>query len=57
MREKLRQYLHDEGVTQLHIAKKLNISTGMISLYLKNERNLSAKKEAELAEFLKSKTI
>ncbi|MCK9444600.1 MAG: helix-turn-helix domain-containing protein [Tissierellaceae bacterium] len=57
MREKLRQYLKNEGVTQLHIAKKLNVSTTLISLYLKNERNLSDKKEAELAEFLKSKTI
>lgn len=55
MRKKLLEYMKSEGVTMVHIAKKLEISTQHLNNYLKGTRTVSSAVEKRIAEFLKSK--
>ena len=55
MREKLNQYILDEGVKATHVANVLGISKQHLSNYLKGRDNVSKEVEKKIAEFLKRK--
>ncbi len=52
MRKDLQEHINQYGVTRTHIAKQINVSRSMLTLYLQNQRNLSEENEFKLKKYL-----
>lgn len=55
VREALLTYLHEYGVTQKHIAKKVGLSETTISIFLKGDRVLTPEKLERIQEIINKK--
>lgn len=55
MREILKNWIEENGVMRVWVAKQLNISRSTLSNYLNGTTQISSDLEKRIAEFLKSK--
>ena len=55
MREILKNWIEENGVMRVWVAKQLNISRSTLSNYLNGTTQISSDLEKRIAEFLRSK--